>query len=74
LSENLKHLEVLDKSDCNHEMAMKAWNKVFDTDYFNDFITDKKSAASLLQPATVAVAGLSFPNKPIVPNKSSGFA
>ena len=74
LSENLKHLEVLDKSDCNHEMAMMAWNKAFDTDYFNAFITDKKSATSLLQPAAIAAAGLSFPNKPIVPNKSSGFA
>lgn len=73
LSDNLKHLQLLDKSDCDHEMAMKAWNKVFDTDYFSDFITDKKSSASLLQPATLA-AGLSFPNKPIVPNKSSGFA
>lgn len=74
LSENLKHLEVLDKSDCNQEMAMKAWNKAFDTDYFSDYISDNKSAASLLQPASLAVAGLSFPNKPIVPNKSSGFA
>jgi hypothetical protein len=74
LSENLKHLEVLDKSDCDQEMAMKVWNKVFNTDYFNDFINDKKSRSSLLQPATVAAAGLSFPNRPIVPNKSSGFA
>lgn len=73
LSENLKHLEVLDKSDCTHEVAMKAWDKVFDTDFFNDLITDKKSS-SLLQPAAVAAAGLSFPNKPVIPNKSSGFA
>jgi hypothetical protein len=74
LSENLKDLEVLDESDCNHETAMNVWNKVFNTEYFSDFILDTKSAGSLLQPATVAAAGLSFPNKPIVPNKSSGFA
>jgi len=74
LSENLKHLESLDKEDCTHEIAMNAWNKVFDTDYFSDFIPEKKSAASLLQPATVVSTGLSFPNKPIVPNKPSGFA
>ncbi|MFD0912709.1 cyclic GMP-AMP synthase DncV-like nucleotidyltransferase [Methylophilus luteus] len=74
LLDSLKHLDVLDKSDCSQEEAMKAWNKVFDTDYFSDFIPTNKAAASLLQPAAVVSSGLSFPNKPIVPNKSSGFA
>jgi hypothetical protein len=30
----LKDLEVLDKSDCTREQALKAWDKVFNTEYF----------------------------------------
>lgn len=30
----LKDLEVLDKSDCTREQALKAWDKVFGTDFF----------------------------------------
>ena len=44
LIESLKHLEALDKSDCNHEMAMKAWNKAFDTDYFSYLINDNNKS------------------------------
>ena len=36
LKENLQHLEVLDTVDCTHDAAMKAWNKVFCTDWFSD--------------------------------------
>ena len=35
LDENLKHLDVLDKNDCSHSDAMKAWDAVFDTDWFS---------------------------------------
>jgi hypothetical protein len=36
LKENLSHLECLDRSDCTHEQAMSAWNKVFNTTWFSD--------------------------------------
>ncbi|WP_050999516.1 nucleotidyltransferase domain-containing protein [Bradyrhizobium elkanii] len=35
IDENLKHLDVLDKLDCSHEDAMKAWDKFFNTDWFS---------------------------------------
>lgn len=35
LIENLKHLEVLDNSDCTHADAMAAWDKVFATQWFS---------------------------------------
>lgn len=35
LEENLKHLDVLDKADCTHDEAMKAWDKVFCSDWFS---------------------------------------
>lgn len=35
LAENLEHLLILDKSDCSHKDAMKAWDKVFCTDWFS---------------------------------------
>lgn len=34
LSDALKTLEVLDKSDCNRKQAREAWDEVFDTDFF----------------------------------------
>jgi hypothetical protein len=34
LSDNLKHLEILDEDDCTHDKAMKAWDRVFNTDWF----------------------------------------
>ena len=35
LEENLVHLEVLDKADCSHTEAMKAWDKVFNCKWFD---------------------------------------
>lgn len=35
IDENLKHLEVLDKLDCSHDEAMKAWDNFFYTDWFS---------------------------------------
>lgn len=34
LSEALKMLEILDKSDCTRKQAREAWDDVFDTDFF----------------------------------------
>ncbi|RFB95127.1 hypothetical protein B5K11_09145 [Rhizobium leguminosarum bv. trifolii] len=34
LKDNLEHTEILDDPDCTHEQAMKAWDKVFNSDWF----------------------------------------
>lgn len=34
LKEALDHLDVLDKTDCTRQDALKAWDKVFNTEYF----------------------------------------
>lgn len=74
LTDALKELEVLDEQGGTREKALKAWNRVFNTSYFSDQISvNKTTANSLLQPAAVAT-GLTFPSKPVIPNKSSGFA
>lgn len=74
LIDALKELEVLDEEGCTREKALKAWDKVFNTSYFcNQLSSNQVAAKSLLQPATTAM-GLAFPNKPVIPNKPSGFA
>lgn len=35
LIDNLKHLEILDSTDCEHSDAMAAWDRVFSTDWFS---------------------------------------
>lgn len=76
----LADLEVLDDQNCSKKKALSAWDKAFDTTFFSDQYVDenkpKRAAAvagSLLSPA-VAASGLSFPNRPVVPNKPAGFA
>lgn len=74
LADALRKLEVLDEQGCTQEKALKAWDSIFNTSYFNDQLSANQAAGkSLLQPATSAM-GLAFPNKPVIPNKSSGFA
>lgn len=36
LEDNLAHLEILDDPNCTHEQAMKAWDKVFNVDWFKN--------------------------------------
>lgn len=36
LKDNLAHLEILDDPDCTHEQAMKAWDNVFNCDWFKN--------------------------------------
>lgn len=75
LSDALGELEALDKHDCTRDIAGDVWDSVFNTSYFRNQISkDTTAANSLLQPAGLAPAGLTFPNRPVVPNKSSGFA
>ena len=72
LADALKKLEVLDTADCTRENALKAWDSVFNSTHFATQLS-KSNGHSLLRPAAAASA-LAFPDRPIVPNKSSGFA
>lgn len=75
LDDALATLKVLDEYDCTRKKAGDVWDKVFNTDYFSVQIAKGDAAAkSLLRPAAAAAAGLTFPSRPVVPNKSSGFA
>lgn len=75
LGDALETLKVLDAYDCTRKKAGDAWDKVFNTDYFSVQIAkDAAAAKTLLQPGAAAAAGLTFPSRPVVPNKSSGFA
>lgn len=73
-------LEVLEQVDCKKKKALGVWDEIFDTTFFSgqyDATSESKQAAaiaaSLLQPAASA-SDLSFPNRPVVPNKPAGFA
>lgn len=75
LDDALETLEVLDEYGCTRKKAGKAWDKVFDTDYFSAQVAkDGTAANSLLRPAAAAAGNLTFPSRPVLPNKSSGFA
>lgn len=75
LGDALELLKVLDEHDCTRKKVGGAWDKVFNTDYFSlQLAKDDTAAKSLLRPAAAAAASLSFPSRPVVPNKSSGFA
>lgn len=74
LGDALETLKVIEAYDCTRKKVGEAWDKVFNTEYFSAQIAKSDTAAkSLLRPAAAA-AGLSFPSRPVVPNKSSGFA
>ena len=46
LSDNLNHLKVLDRTDCSHDEAMAAWDKVFYTDWFSQQPPPKDTGGS----------------------------
>jgi len=74
LNNGLSNLDILE-DDCSHEKACKAWDKVFNTTYFSNNSYGKgNDSKSLLSSATHISAGLSFPDKPVIPNKPAGFA
>jgi hypothetical protein len=78
LADALKKLEVLDDANCSREKALKAWDSVFNTDFFGKRdVAKAESARGLLRAAAVApavVPALAFPNTPVIPNKPAGFA
>ena len=49
-------LDVLSRPNCTRSMALKAWKKVFNTDYFDDEIEAASKAA--MHASSIAVAGL----------------
>jgi cyclic GMP-AMP synthase DncV-like protein len=60
LTENLKHLEALDRYDCTREDALKAWGKVFNDSWFEDQIDpDDKTATA--GPAILSSARSDYP-------------
>jgi hypothetical protein len=40
----INELEVTQKSDCTRKAALKAWKSVFNTDFFDDMISEEESA------------------------------
>jgi hypothetical protein len=84
LEDALSELVVLDDSRCTPKQAASAWDRVFNTGFFSGRLSSKIAKAaesgvgSVLGVSTlrapVASAGLSFPDKPVVPNKPAGFA
>ena len=49
IDENLKHFAVLDDQDCTHEHAMKAWEKIFKSEWF----VNQPAAAEAVKKASV---------------------
>ncbi len=56
-----KDLDVLSRPNCTRSMALKAWKKIFNTDYFDDEIETASKAA--MKASSIAVVGLS-PSRP----------
>lgn len=63
LSEAIDTLQVLFESDCNAEKAAKAWDKVFNTDYFINKNNERKNAEKAEQIRRIA-SSYSAPAKP----------
>ncbi len=74
LSDSLETLEVYDENDCSSVDVAKAWDSVFNTVYFSNQGAEDKTATKSLLRAAVTTAGVTFPNRPVIPNKPSGFA
>lgn len=55
LKENLKHLDILDDSECSFEQAMKAWDKVFNTTWFSDQPDEGSGNSNTPKPPNKAV-------------------
>jgi hypothetical protein len=63
LSEAIDSLQVLFESDCTAEKAAKAWDKVFNTDYFINKYNERKNAEKAEQIRRIA-SSYSAPAKP----------
>jgi len=62
LTTSLEDLKILDRANCKRSEALKAWKKVFNTDYFNDAI--KKAEQDEKNAAAACVAAAPFIPKP----------
>lgn len=84
LKDALSDLAILDDARCSSKQAAATWDRVFNTRCFSERLNSRAGmaaevsrglsvGASSLKPATVS-SGLSFPDRPVVPNKPAGFA
>ena len=60
LTENLKHLDILDDSGCSKSDALRAWKKVFNDDFFEYLATEedenqKSSNSENLSPLNIGI-------------------
>lgn len=76
LKEAINNLDPLFNEDCTRSEALKCWDKVFSTTFYNDRGELKSQTKSgLLKEASEASStGLVFPNMPRVDSKPRGFA
>lgn len=54
LTTSIEDLKVLDPGNCSRSKALKAWKKVFNTDYFNDAIKEAEENEKKTSAAAVA--------------------
>ena len=57
ITTSLEHLNVLDKANCRKSEALKAWKKVFNTDFFDGAIADAEAVEKRAACAAVASFG-----------------
>lgn len=62
LSTSLDYLAVLDRASCRKSEALKAWKKVFNTDFFDQAISDAEAEEK--RAAAAAVASVAVMPKP----------
>jgi len=62
LTTSLEHLAVIDRASCRRSEALKAWKKVFNTDCFDQAISDAEAAEK--RAASAAVAAVAVMPKP----------
>ncbi len=58
LTDALSWLEVLSESDCTQKDALKAWDRVFNTDYFVDAQDEKQKESDLSRASAVLTSGI----------------
>jgi hypothetical protein len=72
LKEALDKLDVLDSADCTRDEALKAWDKVFSTDFFSKRADSAKAARSGPAILTSGIIGSLAANAEQVPVRKEG--
>ena len=68
----LEDLEPLNKDDSSHETALKCWDKVFNTDYFQNQKNDSKNVAAVMTPEFIKQR--KGPDQPVEKEKGGRYA